>query len=104
MGFFNSIKKSVNDIAGSSYRDIYFGRNPGRYHTCKMCKTRLDKEAPGEITIDHIIPQRHGGTNAITNLQVLCRACNSSKNAKINALTIKYSGQALVREIKNTFR
>lgn len=52
-----------------------------------------------DLTIDHIIPRKYGGTNAITNLQVMCRSCNSSKKAKINALSVKYLGQALIREI-----
>ena len=31
------------------------------------------------LTVDHKIPQAHGGSDHITNLQLLCQACNSMK-------------------------
>ncbi|MDI9594961.1 MAG: HNH endonuclease signature motif containing protein, partial [Atribacterota bacterium] len=31
------------------------------------------------LTIDHIFPRKMGGTNALTNLRVLCRSCNSKR-------------------------
>lgn len=105
MGFFDSLlKNKVNSVVRDSYRDNYFKRNPGRYHRCNGCGRTLDMEVQREVTIDHIVPQKYGGTNAITNLQVLCQPCNSKKGAKVNMLTAKYSGEALVREIRNIFR
>lgn len=40
---------------------------------CSICKATKD------LTVDHIIPLSKGGSTVGSNLQVLCRRCNSSK-------------------------
>ncbi|AGT43367.1 hypothetical protein TPE_0871 [Treponema pedis str. T A4] len=35
-------------------------------------------------------------------MQILCQHCNSSKNAKLNMLSVKYSGAALLRELRKS--
>jgi hypothetical protein len=36
-----------------------------------------------DLTVDHIIPESHGGPTTLDNLQTLCRPHNSSKGARI---------------------
>lgn len=98
--FFSGVQKVVNSSTGSNYRDVYFKAHPGEKHPCRACRKSLSRAVSGEVTIDHIVPQKAHGTNAITNLQVLCRSCNSKKKAIINKTTLKYSGDALLREIR----
>ena len=98
--FFKAVERCVNSSIGSDYREIYFKHYPSPYHTCKRCKKKLNRNTPREVTIDHIIPRRYYGTNAITNLQVLCQPCNSRKRDLINGLSLEYSGDALLRELR----
>ncbi|MGC3818621.1 HNH endonuclease [Acinetobacter sp. G11] len=45
---------------------------------CKHCGSTSD------LTVDHIIPVIHGGSDELDNLQTLCRSCNSKKGTKFN--------------------
>lgn len=64
------------------YRQDYLKAYPpkrGKYR-CASCKKKFKTE---DITIDHKIPMRMGGTDRLSNLQPMCRSCNSSKNARV---------------------
>ena len=37
------------------------------------------------LTVDHIVPKKNGGTDHPDNLWLLCQACNSSKGTKSQA-------------------
>ena len=52
-------------------------------YRCERCDVALTT-APGprQAHIDHRIPIAAGGTNSVTNLQALCRACNLTKGAR----------------------
>ena len=45
--------------------------------TCVFCKSK------DNLSIDHIIPVSKGGSDDKSNLQVLCRSCNSIKGNRI---------------------
>jgi len=51
-----------------------------RYGRKCLCCGR--PEGAVTLSIDHIIPRSHGGTNDPENLQVLCTGCNSFKRDK----------------------
>ncbi|AJY52793.1 HNH endonuclease (plasmid) [Halomonas sp. KO116] len=94
-------QNTINSKTGSGYRKIYLSRYQQDEHACAGCKSTFPTS---RIQVDHIIPQKHGGSNAITNLQAMCAPCNNAKSAKIDQLALKYSGAALVREIKKIYR
>ena len=56
------------------YRRYVLWRDNGK---CRMCG------ATDNLAVDHIMPFVRGGSNELTNLQILCRACNSAKGARI---------------------
>lgn len=63
----------------ASVRQYVFQRDN---HQCKGCGQTAKETA---LQIDHIIPIARGGTNDISNLQSLCKACNQRKSHRIDA-------------------
>jgi 5-methylcytosine-specific restriction endonuclease McrA len=48
--------------------------------SCAYCGRPAGTGEPfSRLTIDHVIPVSRGGTDALTNLRVACRACNRAK-------------------------
>lgn len=43
---------------------------------------QIPAHAATDLTGDHIVPKDHGGTDEPSNVQVLCRGCNSRKHNK----------------------
>jgi 5-methylcytosine-specific restriction endonuclease McrA len=50
---------------------------------CIHCNTRLEVSDQGDMlgrtSLEHIIPQGHGGTDALENVALACRGCNNQK-------------------------
>lgn len=45
---------------------------------CELCGISADERA---LEVAHILPGEHGGSDALENLQALCRQCNADKGA-----------------------
>ena len=68
------------------YRDTYFNKNDAYdnnngWDTCQKCGRKFRK---GDMDIDHIIPQKFGGSSSEWNLQCICKHCNRSKQASMS--------------------
>jgi hypothetical protein len=67
-------------------------------HMCVICCAR------NELCVDHIIPSSLGGTNEESNLQILCRRCNSEKGSRPLDDMPRYGQMCMDREfIENLF-
>lgn len=66
---------SRNEIA-RNYDKLFVKIGRRDSFKCKHCGSSDD------LAIDHIHALANGGTNELDNLQLLCRACNSSKGAR----------------------
>ncbi len=62
-----------NDIKNKQY---LYGEQGG---FCNGCEHHIMMQ---NFTVDHIIAKAHGGTDHISNLQLLCGSCNSIKGTK----------------------
>ncbi len=55
---------------------------------CIHCRAKLTVEADGgagpEVTVEHIVPRTHGGTDALENLALACARCNAQKGHRLD--------------------
>ncbi len=62
-----------------THKHTLYGKQEG---VCNGCRTHFPFR---NMTVDHIVPQKHGGTDHEDNLQLLCGACNSTKGTGTQA-------------------
>lgn len=65
-----------------NYRELWFQNNESNHgwYTCAKCGKKIRK---ADADIDHIVPQKYGGWDSLSNLQCLCKHCNRSKQASM---------------------
>lgn len=65
------------------YRKDYFDEHKphGGWHKCPKCGKSFRKS---DMDVDHIIPQKYGGSDELWNLQAMCPHCNRSKGADLS--------------------
>lgn len=73
---YNLTKEGADAITLEQFKSFYSS------NICYYCGAEISGR---NKTIDHKIPISKGGTNAIENLCVCCRKCNSAKNDKTEA-------------------
>lgn len=85
---FNSIREAVTGEYFKTYKAKSYVKKKVTHalqktvferdkYRCVMCYTHLN------LTVDHIHPEILGGTLDISNLQTLCKSCNSKKGVNI---------------------
>ena len=50
---------------------------------CEYCGVHQDDSPLGRLNVEHILPKKHGGTNALDNLALACIGCNLHKGSNV---------------------
>ena len=89
--FFDEPKRSRPKFSQRE-KDALYKEQGGK---CKGCVKKFDKR---NLTVDHIRPFSEGGGERLTNLQLLCGACNSLKgNGTMAQLRKRLREQGVVK-------
>lgn len=59
-----------------------YERRDGTYRECGRELDYLMPQTDASAEADHVIEHSRGGTDDVTNLRVLCRACNRERNSE----------------------
>lgn len=70
------IQQAYGNYTDSDVQQLLYAQK----NKCLSCGKKFTKKNP--YTIDHIVPISKNGRNDILNLQLLCKVCNCTKNAK----------------------
>lgn len=53
---------------------------------CEYCGLRQEEQPAFRLHIEHIIAQKHGGTDELENLALACRHCNLNKSSNLSGI------------------
>jgi 5-methylcytosine-specific restriction endonuclease McrA len=70
--FLNRKRRLGNPTPSNETLNILLSKPP----ICSYCGKKIEGR---DLTIDHVIPISHGGTNILANLVLACRSCNERK-------------------------
>jgi 5-methylcytosine-specific restriction endonuclease McrA len=69
---------------GTSVVLCHYCATPGTVYWPQLASGRPGAwVAFGELELDHVIPESHGGTSDADNLVLACRPCNRRKGARV---------------------
>ena len=54
--------------------------------TCEYCGLKQQEQPAFRLHIEHIIAQKHGGTDELENLALACRHCNLHKSSNLSGI------------------
>ena len=102
----NYKSKTERERCALGYRDDWFANNESNHgwYTCARCGKKIRK---AEVDIDHIVPQKYGGSDKLFNLQCLCKHCNRSKQASLKDTVpdlAKTNHQRAVKAVKKNLK
>ena len=71
-----------------TFEDADSRHGPGWLGKCIHCNAKLFVPASGKrskgVTIEHIVPRFHDGTDALDNLALACGRCNGAKGRRLD--------------------
>ena len=82
---FNRRRRKRPSHSPKWYEKILKELMPRYNFRCAHCGTAEQ----AKLTIDHIVPVSKGGQDLLSNLQILCKSCNSKKGTKPNKACAK---------------
>lgn len=91
-----------------AYPGIRIPGRPGYWYRCASCGCWIAR--PGlfghmipeymRMEVDHILPWSRGGTDALENLQPMCKACNRNKGNGMDAIDMQIAMNNAARKGK----